>query len=1213
MLRSTLHGVSLFFCVLPVALAPTSHSQNPARIVWPIDNSSRVAIPQSHLAWINRAIDLGPLDESLPLDRMVLLLKRSPEQQQALDALLVSQQTKGSSDYHAWLTPQQFGRRFGPAPEDLAQITSWLQQQGFRIDSVAGGGMWIEFSGTAGQVNAAFHAQMHRYQINGANHIANSADISIPAALSPVVRGLSLHDFFAKPMLAHIQTSSGPQITAPWNGAHAIIPGDFAIIYDLSSLYKAGLNGAGQTIAVVGESDINLTDIATFQSVFGLPSNSPTIIHNGFDPGEDVNAGYGLEASIDTEWASAVAPGASIDLVVSAPAQATDGAALSALYIVDQNLAQIVSVSFGECEQDLGADGNALWSALWEQAAAQGMSVFVASGDQGSVTCNSDGLNLLTGYGPDSVNGLASTPFNTAVGGTEFYETVNGGVNATFWNTANASNLSSVTGYIPETVWNESCDDKYNIYLLQQCPTTLPSLGAGGGGPSTIYPAPSWQTLNVTGLNTLATYSLPNQPGVAPRGVPDVSLDAAGIHDGYLLCFTAKPATPDCQLSNGVLAQTTFQNEAGGTSFSAPEFAGIMAIVNQAEQTVKSPSPTPVTDGRQGLANYTLYALAAAETYTDCNSSTRTNPAQPAPAGCVFNDITFGNNAPPQTYTYDTSVVGYGAAAGYDLASGLGSVDAARLVAGWTSAAAAFHGSQATLSSGSGTNPISIQHGQPVTLDVTVQKLAGDSTSQSPSGDISLIARGGSLAGSAGMDAQALTPGANGSATTGSFTAGDLPAGNYNLIADFPGDGTFAASISNAIPVTVTPENSVTTLNVYQYTNGYGTPVTFDVQVAGVSGQGFPSGAITLADSGAPFATLPLDSSGETSLVTCLASFDEQFFPVPSALPCFGAGLHQFSATYAGDTSFNTSPTPPAVSQLASTTIPKGNLDEIGFVVFIPEIYGLAINQPVPLGAELETNPLGPPTASIQFSLNSNAVGQPVPLTPFAGATGVFQATLPNVTLQQGSYTLSASYPGDSNYNPLSVSNTVSWGIPLGWIAPSISATVDPGQTATFNLTLGNASFIGQSSIVCTSGTWEKPATMPEGVACNVSPSMVNLTSASQTVPVTVTIATTNQSRLESVPFHTLPFALPPVLAMVLWRWRRKQWPSALACIIAILVLAGISSCGGSGGPPSPPPPPAATAQFTIWATMDTSGNANPGTTPPNGSNTVTLTVNINP
>ena len=423
--------------------------------------------------------------------------------------------------------------------------------------------------------------------------------------------------------------------------------------------------------------------------------------------------GYGAEATIDTEWALGVAPGATLDLVVSEPSSTTDGVALAAMYIVDQNLAQIVSASYGECEQMLGTAGNAVWNNIWQQAAAQGISVFVSSGDSGSVACNPPNVDEQdVPFGPVAVNGLASTPFNTAVGGTEFNETPTGV--PTYWNATNASNLASAKGYIPEMVWNDSCDDGHDPYWTTLCTGifgALPSVVAGGGGVSTVCGTPSWQTLNVTGLNALSGYSLPNQPGVTPRGVPDVSLDAASKHEGYLFCFTTVSTEPDCQLTNGAVTQTSFQNEAGGTSFSAPAFAGIMAIINQAQKAAKPPAGA-AADGRQGLANYTLYPLATAETWSACNSSARTNPAEPTPAGCAFNDITYGNNGPPE-YDSEPGVVGYDATTGYDLSTGLGSVDAHNLVTSWTSAAATFHASQALLTANGATGAISIQPASP--------------------------------------------------------------------------------------------------------------------------------------------------------------------------------------------------------------------------------------------------------------------------------------------------------------------------------------------------------------------------------------------------------------------------------------------------------------------------------------------------------------------
>jgi large repetitive protein len=1204
--------------LLALLFAPFARPQSASRITTPIQNASRITIPRTHLSLLSRARDLGPLVQDQALDQMILVLKMAPEQQQALTALLDNQQTKGSPSYHGWLTPIEFGRRFGPAPDDVAQVVGWLQQQGFRIDSTAKSGIWIEFSGNVGLVNAAFHTQMHRYQIGGENHIANATDISVPTAIAPLVAGVPLHNFFSKPMIVPRRVrvgrelpgaasrSAAPEITAPWNGAHAIVPADFATIYDLNPLYRAGLNGAGQTIAIVGESDINPSDIAAFQTIFGVPSNLPNVIDVGADPGVDTTQGYGDEATIDTEWASAVAQGAKIDLVVSSPTSTTDGAALSALYIVDQNLAQIVSVSYGNCEQNLGTAGNALWNSLWEQAAAQGISGFVASGDSGSVACDEANVDVVGQFfGPMAVNGLASTPFNTAVGGTEFNEGANNGNASTFWNAANGTFLGSATGYIPEMVWNDSCDDSNAPYVDEICATNLPDVNATGGGVSTIYATPSWQTLHVTGLPTLSSYTLPNEPGVNPRGVPDISLAASAAHDGYLYCFTTNSATPDCQLDNGALAQTTFQNEAGGTSFSAPEFAGIMAIVNQRTKAVgPSPSPSPIADGRQGLANYTLYALAASETFSGCNASNRTNPAHPATAGCTFNDITFGSNAPPAEWSAP-GVAGYGAAAGYDLVSGLGSVDASNLVTNWTSAAASFHGSQTLLTTGVGSGGISAQHGQPVVFDATVQKLSGDPTTQDPSGQVALIAQGGTLSGSFGAGAAALTGASAGSATTGNVTVGDLPGGKYDVTAKYPGDGAFAGSVSTSIPVTVTAESSIANLNVYQYSAGYGTPVQFVVQVAGASGQGYPSGTIALTDGAKMFATIPLSANATALLNTCGGT---GYFPADSTLPCFLPGSHRFFASYSGDVSFSRSPTPPAPSQVANLTIPKGSVVyfEGATPTYTSQSTSGAINVPVTVSATL---PVPSPqaaraTGTVQFFLNSVSLGPPVPVEGNPA-----QASLPNATLPQGYFVLTANYSGDSNYVPLSMANPLTLGVPLGWIAKTTATTINPGQTATYNLTLSNSSYIGQVPITCVAGTDPgQPATPPAGVQCTLSVSSANLTTISQKVSVVATITTSEQSRLRSAPFGALPFSLPPVLAFMLWGFRRRRWHSLIVCALAAVAISSITACG-SGNTTTPPTQPAATsAVFTVFAETSTT---NSGVT--NSLDTgVTLTTNIN-
>jgi hypothetical protein len=609
----------------------TLSAQVRTRINGTVDNSSTVHLPRTTHPLANAANDIGRVDASLPMARMTLHLTSSAEQESAIESLLAAQHDPASPSYRQWLTPAQFGQQFGVAQADLDAVTGWLQSQGFTVNAVAAGRRSVEFSGTASQVEQAFHTEMHRYRVNGEEHVANATDISIPSALAPVVGGVvSLHNFRAHPL--H-KTIAHKPLTALSGGANALSPYDFAAIYDVAALWNLNFDGTGQTIAVAGRTNINPTDITTFRSTFGLPVNNTQIVLNGTNPGI-VSSDEETEADLDVEWSGAVAKGATIKFVVSASTNSSDGVDLSDQYIVDNNLAPVLSLSFGGCEAENGS-ANAFYNSLWQQAATQGISVFVAAGDSGSAGCDVDystsksGADNTTpashGFG---VNGLASTPYNVAVGGTEFNDAANP---STYWSSSNNSTTkASATGYIPEVVWNESS------YTVGE---TNNSLLAGSGGVSELWATPAWQT--GTGVPT----SDPGASGQHHRYLPDVALSAAG-HDGYLI------------YQEGELELV------GGTSASTPSFAGLMAIIDQ------------YTGGaRSGNPNTRLYPLAT---------------QYPS----LFHDVTSGTNAVPcvggsldcsSTSASTTGVMtGYNAAPGYDLASGLGSVDAYALALKWS-------------------------------------------------------------------------------------------------------------------------------------------------------------------------------------------------------------------------------------------------------------------------------------------------------------------------------------------------------------------------------------------------------------------------------------------------------------------------------------------------------------------------------------------------
>jgi len=498
-----------------------------------INDADRVTLHGNTHPLARAEFDRGSANASMPMNRMVLLLSVRPDAQAALQQLLADQQAPKSPNYHQWLTPAEFGLRFGPTDQDIADAGNWLKKFGFTIDEIGNGRLWINFSGDVQKVERAFQTNIRNFEVDGKMHFANATDPSIPRALTGLVQGVvSLHDFTTHP------NSTASQLPVDFTnagGAHFLAPGDFATIYNVKPLYNAvpAIDGTGQTIAIVGRTDINLSDVQFFRSFFGLPVNDPIFVHNGADPG-NLGGGEETEADLDVEWSGAIAKNSTIKFVISQTG-ATDGVVLSAQFIVNTNLANIMSTSFGLCEFSLQAGGNNFWNTLWAQAAAQGITSFVSAGDSGAAACDSSGAVVGTRV---NVNGLASTPNNIAVGGTQFNE--GAGV---FWAAANNADQSSALSYIPEIAWNESGAVAGGSNLFST-----------GGGASQVYAKPAFQ-------------AGPGVPLDGARDIPDVSLSSAG-HDGYIIV-------------QGHTAGTNGLFSVGGTSAASPSFAGLMALVVQ--------------------------------------------------------------------------------------------------------------------------------------------------------------------------------------------------------------------------------------------------------------------------------------------------------------------------------------------------------------------------------------------------------------------------------------------------------------------------------------------------------------------------------------------------------------------------------------------------------------------------------------------------------
>jgi hypothetical protein len=1104
---------SLFAFTASAQEAQIEPSTVQPRIVQPVDETKLAVLKGNTHRLARSQFDQGAAPADLPMERMLLVLKRSPEQESALRNLLDNQQDKASPNYHKWLTPEQFGKQFGPADQDVQVVTSWLQSHGFRIGQVAKGRNIIEFSGTAAQVQEALHTSIHKYVVRGEEHWANANDPQIPAALTPVVAGVhTLHNFLKKPQIhvlkqtvaAKYVPGKPPQLTFS-DGRHGLGPADYATIYNINPLYNAfpPINGTGITIAVVGRSNLYKggTDVSDFHNyVFG-GSNFPNIILNGPDPG-DLGGGEEFEATLDATWSGAIAPGATVDFVVSATTNTTDGVDLSEAYIIDNNLANVMTESFGICEAAFTSTQAQGIAALAEQAAAQGVTYMVSTGDAGAEGCD-DPNSETVATGPISVNILASTPYTVAVGGTEFNEN---GQDSKYWSTTNTQGTSqSVLSYIPENVWNESC-------TAAQCGNNA-NIAAGGGGASTFFGKPSWQPL-----------ILPGMPNDGARDLPDVSLTAAG-HDPYLLCVEAS-CVPDSQ-------GNFFLYFVAGTSASAPSFAGVMALVDQ------QMSP----NSRQGQADYVLYQLAANESknpgFGPCNaSSTSTPPA----STCIFNDVTVGNNAVPGEVKYGQSNAQYQSTVGYDLATGLGSVNVTNLVNKWNTVT--FKPTTTTLS----VNPTTIIHGQAVNVNITVAPQSGGGT---PTGDVSLIASTVGWQRSVGFF--------NLSGGVVSKPTNLLPGGSYNLTAHYPGDGTYASSDSAAFgPVTVTAEPSNTTLSVCTYGTQnsscpafaggpYGSFVYLRADVNSQSGFGTPTGNVNFMDGTASVTGDPynLNSRGNTA--------------TPNGLFTFAAGAHSIIAGYNGDLSFKTSlssPIPFTITQASTTTT--------------------ATALGTTLSATVTTNSGGSgPTGTVTFFVDGAQAGSPVAVSSVSGVinpqtdavtTGA-SATASSMVSKPPSSSFKAIYNGDTNYVASTSSTSGDFTFTAGAALVNVPSQGASG-TVTLTLTAMNG-FVGGVQF-----TGASCSGLPSESTCSFSPASLP---GSGTTTLTITTKAPATAMLSPENRQTpgwwaatSGFALAGMLLLGVPSKRRQVNTLLSLVVVGLLTL---SACGGGSGSSTKPPP----------------------------------------
>ena len=1033
-----------------------------SRITAAVDESARVAIKGTVHPLANAANDRGEAPQSLPLDRIHMVLRRSDTQEQSLHQLIQDMHTPGTANYRKWLTPEQFGRQFGPSDEDIATVESWLQSHGFTVKQVNPGKQTIEFSGNAGQFREAFHAPIHNYKVNGKTRYANAADPDIPAALAPVVGGfVALNNFEVKHPLKVLGNAAydpkTDKATPSWTHGtssafnFALAPGDYAVQYDLNPLYNAGINGSGQSIAIIDPSNVNIGLVNQFRSLFGLPFNPPQVIVDGNDPGVDgINDPYGpngwaVEAYLDVEWAGAVAPNATIDLVTASDTALESGLYLAAEHAVYANVAPIMSLSVESCEKNFG--GSTYLNSLWEQAAAQGITVVVASSDSGSAGCDNfdsqyyalDGL---------AVNGWASTPYDVAVGGTDFYysnyanSSALGSQLATYWNeTPTQLPAVSLKGVVPEQPWNDSQFGLNAVNLYTCCQETSIAAGSGGASSAAICSSSQYNsngncTVPLTGYAKPAWQSGSGVPADGVRDLPDVSLFAAtGLNYSY---YTLCAVDGDCQPPSG--SNIVQISGVGGTSAAAPSFAGIMALVNQKY-------------GRQGQADFVLYPMKAQfpAAFHDVSNGTNSVPCNItkvvtssgtfSPVNCIavanpitVTDPTYGSATEGQIGAGSTGY--YNAAAGYSLATGLGTVDANVLVSDWGSVK--FASTATTLTP----SMTVFTAGTSITVSGTVTSSSG-----TPTGQVALMTDSTEPL----QQGQMLFPLNNGSF---SGTVNSLPGGAYNIWGQYSGDSKNGPSTSAKTQITVSPENSGLGLNIYKITtNGaqnvpsgttaipYGTMLSSNATVTLSSGANpsvAPTGTVTFKDGGATLSTAVIDAAGEAGYASATA---------------FSAGSHSITASYSGDSTFN-----PSTSAAVTFSISQ---DTPSVFIAVPQ-NPYSQGQASVLTILVEGGQSGAaPSGSV--TLAGVPAGTPTTATLSAGVDPISGSTVGRATVAvpataaTGSYTITATYTPDSgsstNFttasNSIRLSIAAASGIATTTTASASSAIASPNAQVT--------------------------------------------------------------------------------------------------------------------------------------------------------------------
>jgi subtilase family serine protease len=1226
-------------------------AQTADRITQEVDPAQSIALPHHHPLWANAANDAGLVSPSLPLEHLTLVLARSPWQQLAFETFLADQQNPASPGYHHWLTPAQVGQRFGLSDADLASLTGWLQSQGLHVNWVSPSRIFIGFGGTAGDVGRAFQTEMHTYTVDGVQRMSISSDPIVPRALAPALKAIhGLYTIEDRP--AHHITavqSASPQMTITSGGQtyHFITPGDFQTIYDVPYTY----NGYGQTIGILARSRTDFADFTSFSNLTSRPFQSPTEVvptaFGGVDPGPaltappsgSVSTGDQSEATLDVTRAGSIADNANLLLVVAS--NSSGGIEVDAQYLVQTTPvpAQIMTISFGACESGAGPAGVAFWDTLFQQAAAEGISSFVSSGDSGASGC--DPAFATPPFTPlaNSPNYICSSSYVTCVGGTEFNDTSNP---TYYWGTSGG--IATAQRYIPEGGWNEPLNSN-----------SKPQVAASGGGVSTVIPTPAWQT----GTGVPAARS--------GRYTPDISFSAS-CHDGYFGCMAAEGAS--CVVgANGSYQFLAFC----GTSAAAPSMAGVTALLDS-----EIGSATGVVGAAQGNLNPGIYQVAA-------NAVSPFHDAAPSTSGvttCSINTPSMCNNSIPSSTGLTGGQAGYPLTAGFDEVTGLGSLDVGAFLT-------SYYALRSTPTVNVSPSSSSITTLQAVTVTVTV---SGPSGSPTPTGSVVL---------SVGSHNYPSTPLVAGVATF-QIPAKTLPSGTYSIAANYTPDtagaSTYYPSTAWAtVLVTLVAPSITQTLSsaaittaqalidtvvvsgganptpagtVYLNGGGYGASATLN---SGSAIFNIAAGLLTAGDDSLQAYYVPstqgydIYSNAAVSTpvaVTPTAQFTPLVTVTPSATTTVKANPLQVTITLSGGanptptgsvtltTGGYSSPSSPLVGGISSITIPAETL-AVGVdsltAIYAPDaaslstynntsgsaqvtVYNPAISTPVitffPSSSTITTAQM----LTMTVTVSSNA-GYPITTTgsvilsgggyasaatPLIANSATF--SVPAGSLTVGTDTLTASYTPDVNSMAIffaassSTTITVTTPAPNTFTLTGTSISVSPGATTANPSTITvtpSGSFIGSVALTATvtsSPTGAQfPPTLSFGSTGTVSITGANPAAATLTISTTAGGAAPCSATLQQRPGIPWYGKGGAVLACFLFfvipvRGRKGRTRLGMMLLLAVLV-SGVVSCGGGGGTSCPNIVSTGTTAGTYTVTVTGTSGAT------TAQNTFTLTV----